>query len=460
MNAAVFIALLGWWPLTLLLFALLPTRRAVLVSMIGGWLFLPMATLNIPGLPGYDRFAAIYIPIATAILLFDSRRLMAFRPGWIDLPVLIWVICPFFSSISNGLGAYDGLSAVYGQIVQWGLPYLIGRMVFNDAESLRDLAMGMVIGALIYVPLCLFEIKMSPQLHKLVYGFQQHAFYQTKRFGGYRPMVFMQHGIMVALWMAAGALMALGLSVEKKRIYGVTMGWIFAALLVMSVLCKSVGAVFLLLIGIGVILLMRNSRSSVWLMCIALAAPIYMGLRATQLWSGDEMANLAGKVVGAEKEQSLRYRMKNEDLLAAHARERLMFGWGGWSRSHVFSEETGRDLTIIDGLWIIALGQKGVVGLMALTSMFLLPVLLWVRLPQHWRRSAQLAGASALVIFLPIYMLDNLFNAMVNPIYAVAAGGVTALAWQLAPRVSRVARAAGVVVRQSGPMTTRLGAGS
>ena len=120
-----------------------------------------------------------------------------------------------------------------------------------------------LIGALIYVPLCLFEIKMSPQLHKLVYGFQQHAFYQTKRFGGYRPMVFMQHGIMVALWMAAGTLMALGMMPDRKRIGGVPMGWIVAGLFVVTLLCKSVGAMFLLIVGMGVVLWMRNRRSAV-----------------------------------------------------------------------------------------------------------------------------------------------------------------------------------------------------
>ena len=96
-------------------------------------------------------------------------------------------------------------------------------------------------------------------------------------------------------------------------------------------------------------------------------------------------------------------------------------------------------------------------GLLVLSSMFLLPVLMWTRIGQHWRRSAQLAGASTLAIFLPLYMLDNLFNAMVNPIYAVAAGGVTALAWQLRPRT---ARATAPMVRQTSSITSRLGARS
>ena len=59
-----------------------------------------------------------------------------------------------------------------------------------------------VLGGLIYVPLCLFEVRMSPQLHNMVYGFAQHSFGQTVRGGGWRPMVFMQHGLAVGLFMS------------------------------------------------------------------------------------------------------------------------------------------------------------------------------------------------------------------------------------------------------------------
>ena len=38
---------------------------------------------------------------------------------------------------------------------------------------------------------------ISPQLHFMTYGFYQHEFTQVVRMGGYRPMVFLQHGIAV-----------------------------------------------------------------------------------------------------------------------------------------------------------------------------------------------------------------------------------------------------------------------
>jgi len=100
---------------------------------------------------------------------------------------------------------YDGFSEIVRAFIGWGLPYLIGRVYFNDLESLQELAVGIFIGGLIYIPFCWFEVRFSPQLHKWVYGFRQHSFIQNVRDGGYRPMVFMQHGLMVGMWMGAKA---------------------------------------------------------------------------------------------------------------------------------------------------------------------------------------------------------------------------------------------------------------
>ena len=41
------------------------------------------------------------------------------------------------------------VSPVYwASMVRWQLPYLIGRLYFSDAEGLRELAIGIVIGGL------------------------------------------------------------------------------------------------------------------------------------------------------------------------------------------------------------------------------------------------------------------------------------------------------------------------
>src|SRR3954464_12693541 len=202
MGFLVPLTLFGWIPFVLLLFLLFPPRRAVIMAFLVAWLFLPMAGYKLPALPDYTKMSATVVGVLMAAVLFDTDRILSFRPKWIDIPIIIFCTSPAVSSYLNNLGLYDGAAEVVRQTITWGLAYLIGRVYFSDLEGIRELAIGLFIGGLVYVPLCLIEIRMSPQLHKIVYGYYQHAFVQTKREGGFRPMVFMQHGLMVAMWMA------------------------------------------------------------------------------------------------------------------------------------------------------------------------------------------------------------------------------------------------------------------
>ena len=46
----------------------------------------------------------------------------------------------------------------------------------------------------------LFEVRFSPQLNIWIYGFFQHDFQQMIRGGSFRPIVFLPHGLWVALF--------------------------------------------------------------------------------------------------------------------------------------------------------------------------------------------------------------------------------------------------------------------
>lgn len=52
-------ALLLWPVIAIALFATLPRRRALLITVIGGFLFLPAYAITLPTLPRYDTTAAI-----------------------------------------------------------------------------------------------------------------------------------------------------------------------------------------------------------------------------------------------------------------------------------------------------------------------------------------------------------------------------------------------------------------
>jgi hypothetical protein len=125
-------------------------------------------------------------------------------------------------------------------------------------------------------------------------------------------------------------------------------------------------------------------------------------------------------------------------MLAAKALQQPLFGWGGWGRARVYNEQ-GEDISVTDGLWIIALGQNGVIGLAALTVALLLPgILLFTRMPAARWTSGELAPIAALVVLLSLYMIDNLFNGMVNPVFALAAGSASGFCASGYPAFSQI----------------------
>ncbi len=202
MQLALF-ALFAWVPAVILLFIMLPPQRAVIAAFLGGWMFLPLLTLQITGIPDVSKVSVTSATVMLAILAFDGRRLLSFRPRWFDLPMLLWIVVPFVASVINERGMWDGGSRTLSAILFWGIPYLVGRLYFTDLIAIRELAIGIFVAGLIYMPLVLWEIRMSPQLHNQFYGSRASGMLRGSGLGlpGFRPNVFIGHGLEVAMFM-------------------------------------------------------------------------------------------------------------------------------------------------------------------------------------------------------------------------------------------------------------------
>jgi hypothetical protein len=428
----VLVALFGYIPFVVCLFALLAPRRAVIYSFLVAWLFLPMSHIVLHGYTDYNKMSAAAFGVLLASMIFDTGAIMSFRPSVWDVPMFVWCVCPFLSSYFNGLGVYDGIVSIAYQTTAWGLPYFIGRIYFNDLKGMRELALGIVVGGLIYVPLCWYEIRMSPQLHRMVYGYYQYEFGQSKRYGGYRPMVFMQHGLAVAMWMTTTAVTAFWLwwSKTTDRVMGIPMGWAVIALVGTAAACHSVGALFLLILGMAVLTLTRWTGSSFWIIALAMLPAIYMLLRTTNTWKPD---NVVSAIEGQDERSgtSLNERIVSERLLVDKALMHPLFGWAGWNRFRSRDLE-GNVVGVPDQMWVIAFGQHGLIGLISMTLSLTLPMFLlaW-RIPVKYWRCAGAAPAAALAVLLCLHMCDNLFNAMLNPIFILCAGALSGLNFSL-----------------------------
>ena len=216
-NIFVHIAMFGWIPIVMMLFNKLDARLAVASAFVGGWMFLPVASYHISGLPSYNKITATCVVILAGAYIYDKERFSQFHFSAADIPMILWCTSPFFSSFVNDLGVHDGLSQAMYQSISWGIPYFIARIYFKDASSIKILALSIFIGCVVYIPFCWFEMIMSPQLHRLTYGYHQSDFIQTLREGGgFRPMVYMDHGLMTSMWMALGVFLGIWLFFYRR----------------------------------------------------------------------------------------------------------------------------------------------------------------------------------------------------------------------------------------------------
>lgn len=428
MTAAVPVAMFGWPPLVLALFVLLRPRHAVIAALVTGWLFLPNAAYSLAGLPDYTKLSATVLGAFIGASIFDPRSILSVRPAWFDLPITILCLSPFASSLANGLGAYNGLSEVLSSTIQWGLPYLLGRAYLKSLDCLRELAIGILIGGIVYMPLCLWEIRMSPGLHKGLYGFRPRLFGMGQRYGGYRPQVFMWTYIPVVYWLTISTVIAAWLRLRGglRDLMGIPMSLILPGLLITLVLCKTAVAFVLVPLGLAIPLTTVKLRTSLPLVLLVLAALTYITVRATGVWSARELVSIA-EMMDPARAFTLEQRITNEDQMGAKARQRPLFGWGGYGRSRVVDDK-GRDITMSDGRWIITFGRQGLVGLVAFAAVFAVPLIRFARAfpPITWSQ-CHVAGAAAIAVVVALTLVNNLPNSTAAPVVPFAIGGLATI---------------------------------
>ena len=419
-----YIALFGWIPVAVVMFALLPVRCAAATAVIGAWLLLPPYAISVSNFPDYSRITAASLGMIFGTLFFGFNHLFSFRPRWFDVPMLLWCFADSAASLTNGLGTYDAISTCLSAILTWGLPYFFGRIYFSDHGGLRTFTVAMVVAGLIYVLPCAYEIRMSPQLLGQIYG---SAKWQGERMGGYRPNVFFWSGIELGLWMTAVSLTAWWFwrcGVIKK--FGpISFGKVLLPiLLIITVFCRSTGAMALLIGGTFLLWASTRFQTRMLLWALLLVGPFYVALRVPNIWSGQQLVDLAEMSVGQTRAGSLEYRFKCENLLIARAIKQPLLGWGGWSRSAAYFPDDGREVPT-DGLWVITLGTKGFVGLILFYLAMELPVLLFLlRFPVRIWHYPQVAPAMLAATLLGLYMIDCLLNGFINIIYVSLAGGL------------------------------------
>jgi len=427
MVALIPVVMFGSIPVIFYLFIRFPAQRAVIISFVVAWLFLPQVSYPIPILPPLTKTSTACYGILLATIIYDTERITTFKPGWLDIPMVIWCLCPIVSQVTNG---GSPISPTFLQIISWGTPYFLGRLYLGSLDGLRQLAIGIFAGGLAYIPFTLIEGVKGPILHQMVYGVNAvDDWSQARRMGGWRPVVFMQHGLMVGVWMMTAALIGIWLwqSGTIKKFQGRNIKTLAIILTIAFFLCRSTGAYSLFGIALIVLFSAKWFRTSLPLLFIIGYVVFYLYISASGQFSSKDVIDFITQLFGEERAASLKFRFDMEEILGEKARQRFLFGWGDSGGNRVYNQY-GKDISITDSLWIIAFGAQGAVGLVSLFSSLLLPVVAFCfKYPARTWSNPKVAPAAALGVALTMYVFDCVLNAMTNPIFAVVAGGISGL---------------------------------
>ncbi len=483
-NTFALLALLGWPAVVAVMFRTLPLERALIWSILGGYMILPqLSAFNLPLVPPLNKETIPNLAAFVACAAMLGRMPSLLPEGWLGRGLLaLFVISPAITVLTNlepmqfgvdrfgtltlvdpnalevwglpGLRIYDSASAL-GQQLFLMLPFFLAREILRSEAAIREILLALVIAGAIYALPMLWEVRFSPQLHTQLYGFFQHDFAQAMRDGGFRPFVFMPHGLWVAFFafmvtMAAAARLREGGPDTKLRnlmILG------FAGGLV--VICKSLGSLMFTVVFVPMILVLRpRAHLAVAALIAALVVGYPLVRGAGLVPTTDLVARIAE--VNPERAQSLEYRFTNEERILQHVEAKPLFGWGGWGRFMVYDPGTGRVLSIVDGQWIITIGHYGWLGFIAMFGLLALPVL------GMWREARRPGAApvpmavSALTLILAVNMLDLLPNATLIPFTWLIAGALLGRVEEmrrttLATRAETLRRAHAGVVLGAGP---------
>ncbi|MGP9788714.1 hypothetical protein [Roseinatronobacter sp. NSM] len=465
-NIIAYAALLIWPLVIVAMFRKMSPERAFIWAILGGYMVLPELTeINIPVIPAFDKTS---IPNLTAFAL--CVIMLHMRPQLLPDGVLgkllmaVLVIAPVISVFFNtdplhfgveqsgrltlvrenassvpGMRLYDSVAMLVRQIIMI-LPFFLARHLLASEQALTELLRALMIAGLIYAVPILWEVRFSPQLHTTIYGFFQHSFLQMIREGGYRPIVFMPHGLWLALFMVMTTAAALHFAKQAPPQDRVRAGLLALILFTMVYLTKSLGPMLIMITLSALILLFGPRMQFRAAGLMALLAISYPLLRGAGVVPTDRLVDLVSQR-SLERSLSLQFRFDNEDLLLARAAEKPILGWGGYGRSMIFDPDTGEMTSISDGQWVITIGQWGWLGYLALFGLLCLPLLaLWWRYRQTPNHAIP-PQAGILALILGASLVDLLPNATLVSLTWLIAGALLGHA-ELVHRRSHQARLA------------------
>ncbi len=434
-----------------------PTRAAVLV-LLGSSMWLPeQANFDFPILPALDKYSIGALCALAGAYWKAGARLRSVRFGTrpLDLILLFIAMGGLATYYTNqdalvygvwptrrlpGLKLYDGASIALTDFMILGLPFTLGRIFLRTSKDVRIFFTALASAGLVYSIPILWEIRMSPTLHQHLWGFAARLDWaQNIRYGGYRPTVFMGHGLIVGFFVCLTLIATLSLrKAGRRHLNGIPINVVAGYLFVILVLCKA-GTALIFGVFAGVILLLASVRTQMRVtMFLCLVVFAYPALRVFDVLPTEKLVKWSREIGGKERGDSLQFRFDNEDVLVMKGLERPWFGWGGFGREHVYDPQDAKDLSVQDGHWIIVYGNRGAVGFALFYGLWLLPVFMTEWKMRRIRSQSDRVLLAGFSFITALCAASTLVNMLLPILPFFLSGGLVALLEDLPKETARL----------------------
>jgi hypothetical protein len=420
------------------LFVALPLEAAAIWSLLGGYLLLPSGTqIDIPMLPPIDKTSVPAVATLQLCWMKGTRVPYPKRSMLVYLLAIGYVIAPIFTSLDNsyelqtatgsvpGFYPLDSLK-IAGRNVILLAPFYVGSRFLSTDEGRSQILKAFSVSALFYSIPMLLEVRLSPQFHRWVYGYLPQSFALQIRGAGYRPVVFLEQGLQVALFAAMALIACMVLARGKRRVLTLPAGLVAPYLFLVLLLCKTLGAMIYAVMAAPIVMFAKPRTWVKFSCALLLLVCAYPVLRTYDIIPVQHISSAATSI-SLDRSRSFETRIENEDLLLAKALQKPWFGWGTWGRNRVRDQYTGQDITISDGGWIIQFGSFGALGYISLFGLLAAAGFRALRSIGS-ELTPESVTTGGLSLLLAVNVIDMIPNSNLTPLTLLIAGSIASAA--------------------------------
>ena len=428
-NNFAYLALILWPIIAIYLYRRKEVIPATFWTIVGGYLLLPVGVdIDFPLIPSMNKETVPAIMAFIGCKYIAKEDIKILPPKGIERNlILLFFLGAVGTVLTNGdpiedtsgflpgLSYRDVFSVVMAKLFLL-LPFTIAIQLIKTSDDQTQLFKLIVLAGLLYSILIVFEIRISPQLHNWVYGFFPHTWGQQVRYGGFRPVVFLGHGLKVSMFVVMVMGAAITLSRVKIQLSRPPNLVIILYLIFILFISKGFGSMILGIIILLTIGFFKPAIIYLVSIVIALISITYPFLCFVDMFPHQLVIEIIESINSAQA-GSLQFRFNHEIALLDRATERFVFGWGAWGRNRLGD-------SVVDGYWIGLIGMYGITGFMAIFGLMF--VAIWkARLSLNY-----LSGnndkflLSSLSLMVSLIMVDQIPNHSENPFFWFLTGSL------------------------------------